>query len=125
VATPEFFIPRFSVDESETGLEGFAQFADRPVPPADRRPYRITLPADGQEWIAEVGRQLRGIQINRTWRGRPGRRLTDSATVLVIFPESPWIVVTDAPPIGGESSAFVNPFMAGQPTQTEYFAVPR
>ena len=38
--------------------------------------------------------------------------LTDAARVLAIYPGTPHVVVTDAPPITGTPSAWANPFPA-------------
>jgi hypothetical protein len=94
----------------------------------DRRIYSIHFNHDGEEWIATVGEQLRGTRTRTRRRG--GRNvdvtneLRDPATVLAIFSGTPFFVVTNARPITGLVSAWVNPFMAGQPNSVSYFDPP-
>lgn len=122
---PEFSIPGVSADEADETLEALAAFAGCSVPRPGKRVYRIEWIHDGQQWTAEVGRPLRGVQVSRTSRGRPGRRFTDPATTQAIFPGMRvWLVVTDAHPLGDVRSAWENPFMAGLPDSVQYFREP-
>ncbi len=85
---------------------------------------------DGVTWTATVGEQLHGLKEPR--RTRRPRSLTaplprptkvgDRATVLAIFRSQTFIVVTNHL-IGGNSvgSAFVNPFLAGEPIRVTRF----
>jgi len=57
-------------------------------------------------------------------RKKPGRWLSDPATVQAIFPGVPWLVVTDGGPAQGGGSKWANPLMVGQPERVEYFAPP-
>ncbi|HTX08330.1 MAG TPA: hypothetical protein VME22_06945 [Solirubrobacteraceae bacterium] len=117
---PDFFVPDVPNDEAERTLATLAELAGSAVPPPDRRPYRATWMHDGQEWTAEVGKRLHGVQVHRTSRGHPGKRLNDGARVLAIFPGR---VVTDARPVGQVPSAWANPFFTGECDKIEYFTV--
>lgn len=121
----------FSVPHAETPEEAervyasFAEWCRVPVPPPGKRIHSITYVHDGEEWTATVGEQLRGRR-TRTMRRKAGptevtTRLSDSATVLAIFPGSPYLVVTDARPITSRPSGWENPFMAGRPRGISYF----
>lgn len=124
----QFFVPFSEDDEAETLYEGFAQLCGRPIPPVAERLYGIKWVHDGQEWVAEVGQRLRGVE--RRMRQRRGQRtevstpLRDPATVLAIFPGNPYYVVTDHFPGRGLASRWANPFMAGRPTSTVRFTPP-
>jgi hypothetical protein len=129
VTTVQFFIPQIEPgDTAEKVLGEFAALCRRSVPPPDQRVCQIHWIHDGEEWVANVGERLRGTS-TRT-RQRRGRRveitarLSDPATVLAIFSGDPYLVVTNAPPVGTVRSAWVNPFLAGQPTATYLFDPP-
>lgn len=122
----DFFVPL--VRDSNEAEAAYAQLADScnvTVPAPHERIYRITFVADGGEWTATVGEKLVGTRAKRQGSGRPAREvkipLTDEATVLAIFPGTPFLVVTDARPLGDHVSKWVNPFMAGQPRSVTYF----
>jgi hypothetical protein len=115
---PAFFIPGFPADEFETRYAALAEACHSAVPDPAERIYSITFGDDGDEWTATVGLPLAGVH-RRT--GRVG----DPATVLAIFPGTPFMVVTDYGVRDGVQSAFVNPFMAGQPTSVTYFTPER
>lgn len=106
----------------------YAQFADwcrTSVPAPDTRVYSIEWIHDGDEWIATVGENLRGRrELTKHRRGQPivtSSPLSDAALVLAIFPGNPYLVVTDAHPLGAAPSAWVNPLMAGMPKAVQLF----
>lgn len=121
----KFFVPHAVEGKDEELYEQLAKLAGRPVPSAAERIASIRWMHDGDEWTAVVGAQLRGTRTRMRTRQRKRVEVTtplsDPATVLVIFPGSPWLVVTDAPPIGPSRSRWVNPFMAGVPTSSTRF----
>lgn len=124
---PPFFVPEAKDDdEAETLLEGFAQTCSRSAPPLAERVYGIKWVHDGQEWIAEVGQPLRGVERRmRQRRGQPtevSTSLRDRAMVLAILPGKPYFVVTDYFSGCGWASKWANPLMAGRPTSTLRFA---
>ena len=121
----KFFVPHATPEETEDVYASFAEMCGRGVPPPERRIYSIRFISDGEEWTATVGEQLRGTD-TRT-RRRKGqkvevtRRLSDQAVVLAIFAGTPYMVATNARPLTGVVSKFVNPFMAGQPATVTFF----
>jgi hypothetical protein len=122
--TPKFFIP--NSDDYEQDYIELASFCKSAPQPPSRRIYSITYISNRQDWTATVGERLKGVEIKTKRRGTYHRedktRLSDPATVLAIFPGIAYMVITDAQPIGNTRSAWVNPFMAGQPTNVIYFA---
>lgn len=120
-----FFVPKADPDEAESVYGQLAACCGRPVPAHGRRISSITFTHNGEQWTAEVGKRLSGSRTRQ--RRRKGgvvevtTPLSDAATVLAIFGGAPYLVVTDARPLGGQISAWVNPFMAGQPTNVTYF----
>ena len=123
---PRFFVPHATEEEREEVYASFAAWCHRAVPPADKRIFSITFTHDGEEWTATVGQSLRGVRIRK--RRRQGRSVevtepvSDPAIVFAIFPGTPYMVVTNARPITPVVSAWVNPFMAGQPFGVKFFA---
>jgi hypothetical protein len=124
----EFFVPAATTENIDEVYTSFAKMCHASVPPPDRRIYSIRFIHDGEEWIATVGEKLRGTRTRTRQRG--GRnvdvtnQLSDAATVLAIFSGTPYLVVTNARPITGIVSAWVNPFMAGQPESVTFFDPP-
>jgi hypothetical protein len=121
-----FFVP--AAESPEQAEEVYAQLAawcSRPVPAASSRVRRIVWLHDGEEWVAEVGQTLRGTRSRRLRRQGQMREvstpLSDPATVLAIFPGSPYFVVTNGPGVANVRSTWENPFMAGQPSRVELF----
>ena len=88
----------------------------------DERLYSISFRHDGEDWIATVGEQLRGTKtLVKRVKGKKIEGvvpLSDGATVVAIFPGTPYRVWLD-----GSPSAWTNPFYAGNPTVVVRFAV--
>ena len=125
-AVPRFFVPAATPENEESVYANFAEACRAAVPPRERRIYSITYVHDGEEWTATVGKELRGVR-RRTVRRRgqsteQETRVSDPALVLAIFAGYPYMVVTNAGIDPGVRSAWVNPFMAGQPRSVTYFA---
>jgi hypothetical protein len=125
----EFFVPKVSIENAENFYAKLAAGCHRLVPASDRRVYEIEWDHDGEDWTATVGEHLRGKKI-RTVRpkGRPfvsteTTPLSDPATVLAIFAGIPYMVVTDARPLGAVLSSWANPFMAGEPSIVRCFGL--
>jgi len=121
----QFFIPHAEPDASEKALAELAQFAGCAVPPAGKRIASIRFRHDGDDWVATVGKPLSGERVE-TKRRKTGKvtvrtPLFDGAEVLAVFAGVPYRVVTDARPLTGKSSRWVNPFLAGEPTSITYF----
>ncbi len=114
---PAFFLPRAADDEQAERLyEALAEFAAcEPAAPGGRV-RSIAFTQDGVRWVAEVGAELRGERTTSALRrGELVERtetFADPARVLAIYPGTPHVVVTDAPPITGTASAWANPFPA-------------
>lgn len=105
-----------------------AAFAGRAPLPIEERIYEIQWSHDGEEWTATVGASLRGTR-TQTRRINGERRevtdrLSDAARVLAIFSGVPYVVVTDARPLGHGRSRWSNPFMAGDPGLVRRFDPP-
>ncbi len=112
-----FFLPRASDDEQAERLyEALAEFAGCAPAPPGRRVHSITFSADGAEWVAEVGAELRGRRTTRLLRRgellEHTETLTSPTRVLAVYPGTPHVVVTDAQPITGATSEWANPFTA-------------
>lgn len=123
---PKFFVPGASSDDQEQVYVELARWCRGIVPPLGNRVYSITYVHDGEEWTATVGQALRGVR-RKTCRSRGVRsdqtiHLNDPATVLAIFPGTPYMVVTNHRIAGGVVSAWENPFMAGEPRSITYFS---
>jgi hypothetical protein len=119
MASVSFFVPN-AVDQtdSEHLYAEMAELCGIAVPGLDERIQMITFEHNGEEWIAEVGRALRGTRTDR--RRRRGKlvdvttRLSDPALVLAIFDGNPHQVLTNARPIGAVVSSWENPFLVGE-----------
>lgn len=121
----QFFVPHAEPESAERIYTELAQFARSAVPPAGKRIASIHFRHDGDDWNATVGERLTGMRVE-TKRRKAGKvtvrtPLSDAAVVLAIFEGYPYMVVTDARPLGGKPSYWVNPFLAGQPTFVTYF----
>ena len=114
----QFEIPGYAPDQYEDVLIAYAQICSEfmgrrvqvPAPSELRR--SITFQEeDGSEWTAAVGQTLRGEKTER--RQVSGRMkdvtasLSNSATVMAIFPGDPALVITD-----GRGKPWSNPFEA-------------
>ena len=121
----KFFVPAAQPHEVESVYANFAQSINRPVPSHGRRIAAIRYIHDGVEWTAKVGEQLTGVrtEIKRRKTGKVTvtSHVSDPAMVLAIFGGSIFIVITDAQPLTGKWSRWLNPFYAGQPSSVEYF----
>jgi hypothetical protein len=123
-ALPSFFIPHATAENQEGVYTEFAKMCNREPRPLGERIYSIDFTHDGVECTATVGEQLRGTR-TMTTRGRERTtQLSDPATILAIFPGDPYLVVTDAAPLGKVQSKWVNPFLAGRPKRVVRFRAP-
>jgi len=123
---PQFFVPAATSENQESVYNSFANMCHVPIPEKSKRIYSITYIHDGEEWVATVGEQLHGVRIRIT-RSRGNRierktELNDPATVLAIFPGSPYFVVTNQRIVGDIGSAWENPFMVGNPKLITIFS---
>ena len=93
--------------------------------PDARRIQSIDYLHDGVIWRATVGEPLRGTKTQRRRRGGKAvdvsTPVSDPATVLAIFPGTPYLVVTNGRPLTDLVSWWANPFMAGKPEVVRYF----
>jgi hypothetical protein len=125
---PQFFVPNTTPEEAERAYANLAEFCRRPAGPANHRVHHIEWTHDGDAWVATIGERLRGERIRTTRRKRgpvtTRKPLSDPAVVLAIFPEEPYIVVTDARPLGESTSHWANPLMAGRPSKIVLFDLP-
>lgn len=121
----QIFVPNVEPESAEAAYQDLARFAACEPAPTGERIASISFRHDGNDWTATVGQSLSGLRVESK-RRKGGRvqvktRLSDAAVVLAIFAGRPYIVVTDARPLGEKSSYWVNPFMAGQPESVSYF----
>lgn len=133
--TKAFFLPGREPDEWESAYAALATRCDRATPPLNERIRSITFDDEdrlGEKWTAEVGATLSGTgyRTKRVHGKKVERRVdlpNDPATVLAIFPGElhdptkeqfggdPFLVVTDAWPIGNVGSEWENPIRALHP----------
>jgi hypothetical protein len=126
---PSFFVPHFEPDKQESAYAELALSFKAALPATDKRIYSIAFRHDGEDWLATVGQQLKGMRIDTVRRrGKTverRHRLSDSATVVAIFAGGPFLVVTnhllagDGPNVG---SKWANPIRVGNPQSITYFA---
>ena len=125
-APPSFFMPYVDDETAELQYAKWSAARGLDVVSRPERIYSITFVHDGGEWTATVGELLRGE--SRKMVTRRGQRveqttaLRDAATVMAIFPGSPYIVYTDKGRDPNTTSRWLNPFMAGQPTSVIRFS---
>jgi hypothetical protein len=124
---PAFFLPpiaHYDASEQDAAYVEIAEKCGRSVPA--QRVYSITFRHDSDDWTATVGERLTGSKTqqigpkdNSTEQTTP---LEDAATVVAIFPGTPYLVVTDSGIISGGRTTWENPFYAGTPTSVTYFS---
>lgn len=124
---PAFFLPpiaHYDASQQDAAYVEIAEKCGRSVPA--QRVYSITFRHDSDYWSATVGETLTG---SKTRQIEPGdnsteqtTRLNDAATVVAIFPGTPYLVVTDSGIISGGQTSWENPFYAGVPTSVTYFS---
>jgi hypothetical protein len=119
-----FFVPNSRDGKDEELYATLAKMAGRAPQPPGERIESISWTHDGEEWVATVGQQLRGTKIQMRTRQKKRvsvtERLSDPATVLAIFPGTPYLVVTNKG-LDAVRSYWENPFMAGQPNSVRFF----
>jgi hypothetical protein len=105
----EFFLPVTAEDEYEQRYAELARFAGASVPAPGARLRAVQWESDGEVWEATVGELL--------VRVTPPPRVQDSASVMAIFPGTPYLIVTSAQPLTSLRSGWHNPISAGVPPQ--------
>lgn len=120
---PAFFIPNVDEAKVEEAYAIMAKYCGRPMPSVGERIYSITFKHDGVDWTATVGETLKGIKYVMN-RGRETRQPhSDQATVIAIFPGTPYVVFTSkGPTFGADRSTWENPFWAGEPRTIRRFS---
>ena len=110
-----FFLPRADdAEQADRLYDALAEFAGcEPAPPGERV-QSIAFTADGFDWVAAVGEEVRGERRTRQLRRGELVERTETASsgcrVLAIYPGAPFTVVTDAQPITSAPSEWANPF---------------
>ena|ERR1700722_718130 len=130
---PAFFLPpiaHYDASEQDAAYVEIAEKCGRQVPA--QRVYSITFRHDSDYWSATVGEKLTGSKTqqvgptdktDKTDNSREQTtQLDDPATVVAIFPGTPYLVVTDSGIISGGRTSWENPFYAGIPTSVTYFS---
>jgi hypothetical protein len=139
---PAFFLPpiaHYNASEQDAAYLLIAEKCGRPVPA--QRVYSITFRHDSDFWTATVGEKLTGSKTqqlgpsdatdttNKTDKtdktensAEQTTQLSDEATVVAIFPGTPYLVVTDSGIISGGHTNWENPFYAPAPTSVTYFS---
>ena len=123
---PVFFVPAATAETQESVYADFAKWCSVSVPPPGRRVASIVFKHNGEVWHATVGETMRGTKYStHKVKGQKVERsqsLSDPALVLAIFPGSTFMVVTNHRLVGNVGSRWENPFLAGQPESTTFFA---
>jgi len=125
--TPAFFVPAATSENQEQVYANFAKWCNAPVPKQSERVYSITFVHDDEQWTATVGMRLQGVR--RHSSRSQGKKvmqtteLSDQATVLSIFPDNPFKVVTNQGIVEHINSAWENPFFVGRPNSILYFSL--
>jgi hypothetical protein len=133
---PAFFLPpiaHYDASEQDAAYVLIAEKCGRPVPA--QRVYSITFRHHSEYWTATVGEKLTGSKTQQVGptdtTDKTGKtdnsteqttRLDDPATVVAIFPGTPYLVVTDSGIISGGRTNWENPFYAPAPTSVTYFS---
>jgi hypothetical protein len=126
---PVFFLPEVEPSKYEEIYRDLARRCGQ-MPEVGERIYSIKFSGNGDTWTATVGQRLTGTTTMKP-RGKPARQqgISDTATVLAIFPGPPCYVVWTNKGMGNVDnttgqvrSRFENPFLAGEPSHIEYFA---
>ena len=124
---PAFFLPpiaHYDASEQDAAYVEIAEKCGRSVPA--QRVYSITFRHDSDLWSATVGERLTGSKTQQTGQADNSTEQTtpldDAATVVAIFPGTPYLVVTDSGIISGGRTSWENPFYAGTPTSVTYFS---
>jgi len=119
--TPSFFVPNVALDKHEEAYAALAKAAGRAPLPLGERIFSISFRHDSEDWVATVGRRLRGTKVRSTRsRGQRIERtipLSNPSVVLAILPGVPFLVWHD-----DTSRVWVNPFLAGEPRSITRFA---
>src|SRR5690348_13946334 len=97
----EFFLPVTAEGEYEQRYVELARFAGASVPVPEARLWSVQWEHDGEVWEATVGELL--------VRVKPTPRVQDSASVMSIFPGTPYLIVTSAQPLTSLRSSWHNP----------------
>jgi len=123
---PLFFVPAATSENQESVYTNFAKWCSRSTPTTGKRIYSIEFGSNGEFWTATVGKTLSGVRHKVTKsRGTKVERIhpvSDPALVLAIFPDAPFMVVTNHNIVGSVGSKFANPFLAGEPKSITYFS---
>ncbi|GBH30618.1 hypothetical protein [Sphingobium xenophagum] len=118
---PAFFVPKCDAEKQDEQYVEWAQKVHGGVAAPDRRIYSITWRADGVEWTATVGEELRGVETITKGRGRMKREMTvprhTNDTVLAIYEGDPFIIVHDS-----ASRTWNWPIYAGRPSSVVRFS---
>jgi hypothetical protein len=127
---PAFFLPpiaHYDASEQDAAYVEIAEKCGRPVPA--QRVYSITFRQASDYWSATVGERLTGTKTQQVGptdetdnSTEQTTRLDDAATVVAIFPGTPYLVVTDSGITSGGRTSWENPFYAGAPTSVTYFS---
>jgi hypothetical protein len=124
---PAFFLPpiaHYDASQQDAAYVEIAEKCGRPVPA--QRVYSITFRHGSDYWSATVGEKLTGSKTQQVGPGddstKQTTQLDDPATVVAIFPGTPYLVVTDSGIISGGRTSWENPFYAGIPTSVTYFS---
>jgi hypothetical protein len=124
---PAFFLPpiaHYNASEQDAAYIEIAKKCGRDVPA--QRVYSITFRQASDYWSATVGETLTGSKTPQIELGdnstEQTTQLDDAATVVAIFPGTPYLVVTDSGIISGGRTTWENPFFAGVPTSVTYFS---
>jgi hypothetical protein len=130
---PAFFLPpiaHYNASEQDAAYVLIAEKCGRSVPA--QRVYSITFRHHSEYWTATVGEKLTGSKTQQVGPTdttdktensiEQATQLSDEATVVAIFPGTPYLVVTDSGIISGGRTNWENPFYAPMPTSVTYFS---
>ena len=118
-----FSVPGFDPEEAEDAYQAMAGACGYPVPEPGRRVASISFVDDLGTWTATVGERLIGAANQGRVHGDQSQDITErhaAVTVMAIFPGTPYLVVTNGPPLGNAYSDLPNPIHA-TPQHVELF----
>lgn len=119
-----FFVSGVAEGDAEQEYHRLAEVVGADASTPGRRVRQVFFKIGRESWVATVGRSPEGTRPeHRRVKGKlttTTDKLADDSTVLAIYPGDPFVVVTDAAPVGTAESRWPSPVRA-KPSRIVYF----